>query len=139
MSGFGGKRDDIEDNTTLAMRHLEPVSNTSITQIDGTVVSTMMKEEEEAGTSSNQDAFTLKDTSYFVHVDGSEKQLLNNVSGYAKPGQLTDLMGASGAGKTMLLDTISQRKDVGRVEGEMLMGGKALGASFSRPLQDRET
>jgi ATP-binding cassette subfamily G (WHITE) protein 2 (SNQ2) len=133
ISGFEEKRDDIEDNTTSAMRYVEPVSsNTSITQVDETVAPAMTKEEEEAGSSSNHDAFTFKDISYFVHVDGSEKQLLSNVSGYAKPGQLTALMGASGAGKTTLLDTISQRKDVGRVEGEMLMGGKALGVSFSR-------
>jgi ATP-binding cassette subfamily G (WHITE) protein 2 (SNQ2) len=36
---------------------------------------------------------------YFVPVKGGQKQLLNDVFGYVKPGTLTALMGASGAGK----------------------------------------
>jgi ATP-binding cassette subfamily G (WHITE) protein 2 (SNQ2) len=36
---------------------------------------------------------------YTVKVPGGERQLLNDVDGYCKPGQLTALMGASGAGK----------------------------------------
>jgi ATP-binding cassette subfamily G (WHITE) protein 2 (SNQ2) len=76
--------------------------------------------------------FTFKDVSYFVSVNGDEKQLLREVSGYFKPGQLTALMGSSGAGKTTLLDTISQRKDTGVVKGEMRMAGRPLDPTFSR-------
>jgi ABC-type multidrug transport system ATPase subunit/ABC-type multidrug transport system permease subunit len=76
--------------------------------------------------------FTFKDVSYHVNVDSTERQLLENVSGYFKPGQLTALMGSSGAGKTTLLDTISQRKDTGTTKGEMRMAGQPLGAAFSR-------
>jgi ATP-binding cassette subfamily G (WHITE) protein 2 (SNQ2) len=76
--------------------------------------------------------FTFKKVSYFVSVDGNEKQLLRDVSGYFKPGQLTALMGSSGAGKTTLLDTISQRKDTGVVKGEMRMAGQPLNSTFSR-------
>ena len=39
----------------------------------------------------------FKDLTYSVPVPGGQKTLLNNVSGYALPGTLTALMGASGA------------------------------------------
>jgi ATP-binding cassette subfamily G (WHITE) protein 2 (SNQ2) len=100
-----------------------------------------MKNETDSETTPNGDTqqaldpskcFTFKDVSYFVSVDGNEKQLLREVCGYFKPGQLTALMGASGAGKTTLLDTISQRKDTGIVKGEMRMAGRSLNSTFSR-------
>lgn len=48
----------------------------------------------------HQSTFTFKDISYFVHYEGAEKQLLNKISGFVKPGQLVALMGSSDAGKT---------------------------------------
>ncbi|KAJ1658885.1 ATP-binding cassette transporter snq2, partial [Dispira simplex] len=57
---------------------------------------------------------------------GAEIQLLHEIFGYVKPGTMTALMGASGAGKTTLLDVLAQRKNVGRVEGEILMNGAPL-------------
>ncbi|KAK6837992.1 hypothetical protein PG987_006273 [Apiospora arundinis] len=76
--------------------------------------------------------FTFKDISYFVHHEGKEKQLLKNVSGYVKPGQLVALMGSSGAGKTTLMDVLAQRKDSGRIEGSIMVNGKPQGISFQR-------
>ena len=38
--------------------------------------------------------------------DPDHKKILNNLSGYAKPGELTAIMGASGSGKTSLLNVI---------------------------------
>ncbi|RAH84602.1 ABC transporter-like protein [Aspergillus japonicus CBS 114.51] len=76
--------------------------------------------------------FTFKEVSYFVPVAGKERQLLRDVSGYARPGQLTALMGASGAGKTTLLDTLAQRKNTGRITGAMRLGGAPLDPSFAR-------
>lgn len=86
-----------------------------------------------------------------MQVNGQDKVLLNGITGLVKPGMLTALMGASGetslcetqyvqfltynspgAGKTTLLDTISKRKTVGKIEGELLIDGKALDSSFSR-------
>ncbi|GBG81806.1 hypothetical protein CBR_g33986 [Chara braunii] len=49
--------------------------------------------------------------------------LLNHVSGYAKPGTMTALMGSSGAGKTTLLDVLAGRKTIGRINGEILVNG----------------
>ena len=48
---------------------------------------------------------------------------VQNVSGMVRPGQLTCLMGASGAAKTTLLDVIAQRKTQGIIEGEIRLNG----------------
>ncbi|KAK7743073.1 hypothetical protein SLS62_010705 [Diatrype stigma] len=79
-----------------------------------------------------QTVFTFKNINYFVHHEGKEKQLLRDVSGYVKPGQLVALMGASGAGKTTLMDALSQRKDSGRLEGSIMVNGKPQGITFQR-------
>ncbi|KAJ5679477.1 hypothetical protein N7462_007721 [Penicillium macrosclerotiorum] len=124
-------KDDLEHNAART-EPLEPISSSSsVTRAEeGGIEQPSQKKDFEETTI--QRAFSFKDVSYYVQVDGNEKQPLNSVSGYVKPGQLTALMGASGAGKTTLLDTISQRKSTGRVEGEMLPGGKPLGGAFSR-------
>ena len=38
--------------------------------------------------------------------DPNLKQILNNVTGYAKPGEVVGIMGASGSGKTSLLNIL---------------------------------
>lgn len=76
--------------------------------------------------------FTFRDISYYVQHGGKEKQLLQNVSGFVRPGKLVALMGSSGAGKTTLMDVLSQRKDSGRVEGHIKVNGKPQGISFQR-------
>ena len=50
------------------------------------------------------DIFTWRDVSYDIPVKEGTRRLLDEVSGYVKPGTLTALMGTSGAGKTTLLD-----------------------------------
>lgn len=50
--------------------------------------------------------FTWRGVNYTVDVKGGKRQLLNDVQGYARPGQLLALMGSSGAGKSTLLDTL---------------------------------
>ncbi|KAG2441719.1 hypothetical protein HXX76_003334 [Chlamydomonas incerta] len=63
---------------------------------------------------------------YFVPSPGKgggELQLLRDVSGCFRPGVLTALMGASGAGKTTLMDVLAGRKTGGRTEGEQLLNG----------------
>lgn len=49
--------------------------------------------------------FTWEKLSYTVPVSGGQKRLLNEVYGYVKPGTLTALMGASGAGKWCAVST----------------------------------
>ncbi|KAJ2784514.1 ATP-binding cassette transporter snq2 [Coemansia javaensis] len=76
--------------------------------------------------------YTWKGVNYTVPVKGGQRQLLHDVSGYIKPGTMTALMGSSGAGKTTLLDALSQRKTIGRLEGEILMNGAPQPRSFRR-------
>ncbi|XVF32975.1 hypothetical protein REPUB_Repub17cG0128800 [Reevesia pubescens] len=49
--------------------------------------------------------------------------LLQDISGAFRPGVLTALMGASGAGKTTLMDVLSGRKTGGNIEGDIRVGG----------------
>lgn len=76
--------------------------------------------------------FTWENLCYEVPIAGGHRRLLNNVSGWIKPGSLTALMGESGAGKTTLLNVLAQRTDTGVVTGDMLVNGKGLPSSFRR-------
>ena len=78
-----------------------------------------------------------RDIHYTVVVEKDkkkvERKLLTGISGYAKAGQLTALMGASGAGKTTLMDVIAGRKTAGVIEGEILVNGyPKVTATFNR-------
>lgn len=121
---------DLEKQPSRAIHNLaEPDSmNSSFTEIDDTGL-THLPSTRPVGSGA---FFTFENVNYFVNVAGEEKQLLRNISGYARPGQLTALMGASGAGKTTLLDNLSQRKSEGRIEGTMLINGQPLDTSFGR-------
>lgn len=50
--------------------------------------------------STDKSTFTWQDLSFTIPYDGSTRTLLNDVSGYCAPGQMTALVGSSGAGKT---------------------------------------
>ncbi|KAL4778651.1 ABC-2 type transporter-domain-containing protein [Aspergillus varians] len=82
--------------------------------------------------SGKQSTFTWNHLDYHVPFHGQKKQLLNQVFGYVKPGNLVALMGCSGAGKTTLLDVLAQRKDSGEVYGSILIDGRPQGISFQR-------
>ncbi|KAK5796153.1 hypothetical protein VI817_005438 [Penicillium citrinum] len=96
---------------------------------------TVPKPKEEKDTSiipSQHDVFTWRNVCYDIPVKGGERRLLDNVSGWVKPGTLTALMGVSGAGKTTLLDVLAKRVSIGVVTGDMLVNGKTLDSSFQR-------
>ncbi|KDN44707.1 hypothetical protein K437DRAFT_286057 [Tilletiaria anomala UBC 951] len=62
----------------------------------------------------------------------SGRKLLQNVDGLVRPGRMTALMGASGAGKTTLMCALSQRAVAGKFNGEVLVDGKPLGPGFQK-------
>jgi ATP-binding cassette, subfamily G (WHITE), member 2, PDR len=78
------------------------------------------------------DIFSWRNVSYDIKVKGEPRRLLDNVSGWVKPGTLTALMGVSGAGKTTLLDVLARRVSMGIVTGDMLVSGRPLDESFQR-------
>ncbi|CAI7605918.1 unnamed protein product [Penicillium glandicola] len=78
------------------------------------------------------DTFTWRDVSYDIEIKGEPRRLLDNVSGWVKPGTLTALMGVSGAGKTTLLDVLAHRTSMGVITGDMFVNGRELDQSFQR-------
>ncbi|KAK1759774.1 ABC-2 type transporter-domain-containing protein [Echria macrotheca] len=75
---------------------------------------------------------TWENLCYEVPVPGGTRQLLDHVFGYVKPGELTALMGASGAGKTTLMDVLAARKNIGVISGDILVDGAKPGKEFQR-------
>jgi ABC-type multidrug transport system ATPase subunit len=55
---------------------------------------------------------------------GAQLELLKGVSGFAKPGQITALLGSSGAGKTTLKDVIAGRKTGGEIRDSIVVNGQ---------------
>jgi ABC-type multidrug transport system ATPase subunit len=68
---------------------------------------------------------TFKDLHYYVPnpAGSGELELLKGISGSFRPGVLTALMGASGAGKTTLMDVLADRKTAGHWNGTVLVNG----------------
>lgn len=81
---------------------------------------------------SNTSVFTWKNLCYTVKTASGDRQLLDHVNGWVKPGMLGALMGSSGAGKTTLLDVLAQRKTEGTITGSVLVDGRPLPISFQR-------
>jgi ABC-type multidrug transport system ATPase subunit/ABC-type multidrug transport system permease subunit len=76
----------------------------------------------------------IKDLEYFVTLpSGEEKQLLCGITAHFEPGRMVALMGATGAGKTTLMDVIAGRKTGGRIVGDIIVNGEPKNPSnFSR-------
>ena len=58
------------------------------------------------------------------HLNG--KQILSGIQGMAQPGQITAIMGASGAGKTSFLDILARKNKRGVVEGQFYVNGEKV-------------
>ncbi|KAJ3191562.1 ATP-binding cassette sub- G member 1 [Irineochytrium annulatum] len=54
------------------------------------------------------------------------REILNGISGRFRPGKFTAIMGASGAGKTSLLNVIAGEVHFGEVSGQILVNNKEL-------------
>ena len=70
----------------------------------------------------NDICFSVKD------AKGEKKEILQNLSGKAAPGSLTAIMGASGAGKTSLLNVLASRISDGRANCSVSGSTKLNGA-----------
>ncbi|EEF43177.1 ATP-binding cassette transporter, putative [Ricinus communis] len=77
-------------------------------------------------------AMTFQDLQYYVDTPSAMRkrgfaqkklQLLTDITGAFRPGNLTALMGVSGAGKTTLMDVLSGRKTGGTINGDIRIGG----------------
>ena len=58
-----------------------------------------------------------------------KKKILNNVTGFARPKEMVAIMGASGSGKTSLLNILGQRLDLSRgskINGSVKCNGKLV-------------
>ncbi|KAF8079124.1 ABC-2 type transporter-domain-containing protein [Lyophyllum atratum] len=87
---------------------------------------------EKAAIQSHQKTFTWENLNYHVPGPNGPIRLLHDVFGFVKPGTLTALMGASGAGKTTCLDVLAQRKNIGVITGDVLVDGRPLTSDFAR-------
>ncbi|KAK5092478.1 FAD-dependent urate hydroxylase [Exophiala xenobiotica] len=54
------------------------------------------------------------------------KEILQDISGIASPGQITAVMGASGAGKSTFLDLLARKNKRGHTTGNMFLNGEKI-------------
>jgi ABC-type multidrug transport system ATPase subunit len=66
-------------------------------------------------------------------VDGSPKEILKGLTGYAEPNHLLALMGPSGSGKTTLLDTLA-----GRLHSSVRLEGQVRPRRAAQPAPARQ-
>jgi ATP-binding cassette subfamily G (WHITE) protein 2 (SNQ2) len=77
------------------------------------------------------DVFSWHHLKFSIPIPGErDKTLLNDVSGYVRPGILTALMGESGAGKTTLLNVLAGRSVSDIVTGHRFVNGHELPTDF---------
>ena len=78
-----------------------------------------------------------KNLSYSVAVKGGRKQILTNVTGELKPGELTCILGPSGSGKTTLLNILSGRMGAGGKFKAEINGETTLNSVPISPVQQQ--
>lgn len=55
-----------------------------------------------------------------------KQRVLNEISGFVKPGEILAIMGGSGAGKTTLLDILAMKRKTGDVSGTIRVNGNVI-------------
>jgi ATP-binding cassette subfamily G (WHITE) protein 2 (SNQ2) len=101
-----------------------------------------------------QSVFTWENLRYSVQNGNDERLLLNDVSGYCKPGQMTALVGSSGAGKSTcksvhahifpvrslifnfltVMTILTRRQRTGKLSGDILVDGNPTDSSTYRKI-----
>ena len=59
-----------------------------------------------------------------------QRQILYNVHGQVRPGEMVAILGSSGAGKTTLLNILAGRVTTGTIQGRILVNGKRRGKNW---------
>lgn len=67
----------------------------------------------------------FKDVSYSLNG----KSIIQGVQGICQPGEVTAIMGASGAGKTTFLDILARKNKRGQISGDFYVNGEKVGDS----------
>ncbi|KAJ5634330.1 ABC transporter G family member [Penicillium herquei] len=67
-------------------------------------------------------AMYWEDVSYYLNG----REILSNIHGASAPGQITAIMGASGAGKTTFLDILARKNKRGAVRGNFYVNGEKI-------------
>ncbi|OXV07259.1 hypothetical protein Egran_04981 [Elaphomyces granulatus] len=67
-------------------------------------------------------ALHFENVSYYING----KEILSDIQGAAPPGQLTAIIGASGAGKTTFLDILARKNKRGVAQGDFYVNGEKI-------------
>ena len=129
------RNDAIKSHISLKLKAHRKRSSTNGSHKNDTIVEVSENEDAKENDSFDLPATYLewKDLSYTVPLpDGSQKQLLYDINGYVRPGDMVALMGPSGAGKSTLLDVLALKKNVGKIDGEFLLNGEKPNKFYSR-------
>lgn len=81
-------------------------------------------DDESAQLMTEHKAASLQFESVSYHLNG--KQILHGVQGMAVPGQITAVMGASGAGKSTFLDILARKNKRGVASGDFFVNGEKV-------------
>jgi len=109
------------ENVKKALASGKPVDDLEPGRDAEVLTATETRQSEFRGLVKGKDVFTWEHINYDIALqDGTRRRLLNDVTGYVKPGTLTALIGESGAGKTTLLNVLAKRTDTGVITGTTL-------------------
>lgn len=97
------KRSEAPQAVQDVIKQSGPRKDEESTEADGAASNenngdTSVPHEKVRDIATNTAIFTWQDVDYTIPYKGGQRQLLQNVKGYVKPGRLTALMGASGSG-----------------------------------------
>ncbi|RAL01133.1 uncharacterized protein BO80DRAFT_381860 [Aspergillus ibericus CBS 121593] len=81
-----------------------------------------------------RETLTWRDVAYDIDSSGGHYRILDQVSGWAKPGTITALMSVNNIEKTTLLRVLAQRTTVGTVSGEIFLNNWSLSSNLQRKI-----